>query len=447
MNEANQKIDENSTASTNDNSPQKENNIRDPLFDERIKEFEQKNQKLGELLLTTKRLLDKRNNEYETKVKELEASKQEYNEIYALYQNYINDDSKHKIDMAKATKVTARVKLDAVIWTCIRFEDKIEWYREESIFSSGAENKEKYNRLNPAEVFDPVEKENFEKVKKEMKNTQEELIKQYETRVQKMQAQWESSEKKNLELRELAKSLSKSNDSRSNEFSKLITSLVDESTEIRERSLLYLNSDSDENTKNEAMNKMKFLLNNLQKISFQHDLAILNDLKTHILLLHQTLYDSLKQLGNAQAEIIQLDKAWKKSFDTLVGDLEKEKKDKQEVIEMGRKKIKDLEGQIEYIKLETAKYLREKDLKIEFLNKELKKNANTEYIRNIVYSFMTNQDLTVREKLIPVIATVLQFPQNDLDNAKVVWDRERKSILTKSTQWINDKLKKNPAEH
>ena len=45
--------------------------------------------------------------------------------------------------------------------------------------------------------------------------------------------------------------------------------------------------------------------------------------------------------------------------------------------------------------METAKYLREKDLKMDFLNKELKKNVNIEYIRNIIYNFITNPDITV----------------------------------------------------
>ena len=70
---------------------------------------------------------------------------------------------------------------------------------------------------------------------------------------------------------------------------------------------MYLSSESDEAAKQEAMNKMKFLLAGLQRISYQHEFSILNDLKTHILLLHQTLYDSLKQLGVSKMETTQQD--------------------------------------------------------------------------------------------------------------------------------------------
>jgi len=376
---------------------------------EKVKEYETKIQKLSEYSMILKNSLIKKTQEYETKVKEVDECKKEYTDIYALYQNFVNDDSKSKIDIKTAMKITSRVKVDSVVWSCVRFTDKIEWIREDSILNSNPENKEKYQKLTQPDVFDPSEKENFEKVKKEMNKQVEETIKQYESRIQKIQSQWEISEKKNQEFKELNKVLSKSNDFKQVEFNKLITSLVEESAEIRERSLMYLNAESDEATKSEAMNKMKFLLTNLQKVIFQHDYAILNDLKMHILLLHQTLYDAMKQLGNAQAEIIQIDKAWKRSFDTLANELEKEKKDKHEIIDMGRKKIKELENKIEYITMETTKFLKDKDMRIEFLNKELKKNANVEYIRNIMYSFMTNTDISVRETLIPVIATVLQF--------------------------------------
>ena len=70
---------------------------------------------------------------------------------------------------------------------------------------------------------------------------------------------------------------------------------------------MYLNSESDESAKQEAMSKMKFLLGGLQKISYEREFSILKDLKTHILLLHQTLYDSLKQLGISKAEATQQD--------------------------------------------------------------------------------------------------------------------------------------------
>ena len=67
--------------------------------------------------------------------------------------------------------------------------------------------------------------------------------------------------------------------------------------QIRENCLLYLHEESDENTKTECLNKMNFLLIELPKMNFQYEYSSMNEIKDHILLLHQTLYDSLKKLS------------------------------------------------------------------------------------------------------------------------------------------------------
>lgn len=69
--------------------------------------------------------------------------------------------------------------------------------------------------------------------------------------------------------------------------------------------MLYLHEESDENTKNECLNKMKFLLIELQKMNFQYEYSSMNEIKDHILLLHQTLYDSLKKLSLLNSELNQ----------------------------------------------------------------------------------------------------------------------------------------------
>ncbi len=77
------------------------------------------------------------------------------------------------------------------------------------------------------------------------------------------------------------------------------------SEEIRENCLLYLNEESDESTKNECINKIKILLLELQKMNFEYQFSSLNDIKDHMLLLHQTLYDTLKRLNSANSDLNQ----------------------------------------------------------------------------------------------------------------------------------------------
>lgn len=100
-----------------------------------------------------------------------------------------------------------------------------------------------------------------------------------------------------------------------------------------------------------------------------------------------------------------------------------------ELVEASRKKIRDLEVAIESIKIEAQRVIREKDQQIEFCGKELKKNANVQYIKNILLNFLTSPDHGVREKIIPVLSTVLQFTPTELESVKSAWEKEHKSLL------------------
>ena len=58
-------------------------------------------------------------------------------------------------------------------------------------------------------------------------------------------------------------------------------------------------------------------------------------------------------------------------------------------------------------KSEVMLQMKEKEVKIEFLSKEVKKNINVQYIKNILIKFLISNDKNFREKTLPVIATVL----------------------------------------
>ena len=62
-------------------------------------------------------------------------------------------------------------------------------------------------------------------------------------------------------------------------------------------------------------------------------------------------------------------------------------------------RIKSLEESIENLKTQLSKETKERDLQIDFLQKELKKNVNWEYIRNVLVNFLTNKDFTVNPNL------------------------------------------------
>jgi len=236
-------------------------------------------------------------------------------------------------------------------------------------------------------------------------------------------------------------------DSQKNKFMEMdhsISLLIENSSDIRENSLIYANEESDEIMKNEAISKMKIFINQLQKQRFENDSSLLDDLKNHLLVLHQTLFDTLKKVGHLNSEIINIEKKWKKKCEGIFAEKENEKREKAEIIDQGRKKIKASEESIENLRAQLSKETKERDLQIDFLNKELKKNVNLEYIRNIIINFLTNKDFTVREKLLPVLATVLQFSTDELDTVKTMWEKEHFSFLSKGSasvsNWLNNRL-------
>lgn len=62
-----------------------------------------------------------------------------------------------------------------------------------------------------------------------------------------------------------------------------------------------------------------------------------------------------------------------------------------EVLDQGRKRVKDLESQLDSLKHESQKQVKESQFKLDFLQQELKKNVNTQYIKNIILKFFHSE--------------------------------------------------------
>ena len=90
-----------------------------------------------------------------------------------------------------------------------------------------------------------------------------------------------------------------------------------------------------------------------------------------------------------------------------------------------------MEATIDAIKKEARSVVQDRDSQLKALNTELSNRVNVQYVRNILVNFMTNPDHTVREKLIPVLATVLQFSQTQTAAVKNAWLYDQKSLIGK----------------
>lgn len=135
----------------------------------------------------------------------------------------------------------------------------------------------------------------------------ENVITQYESRIARLvwlsfywkQEQFDSTEKKLNNEHSLKTKL----DTKVQDYEQLLSDLIEESEDIRETTLLYMNEECDENTKEDCVNKIKVLLMKFQDMDLSSDYIMVSRLKEHFLILHQTLFDLLKQLKNATSDL------------------------------------------------------------------------------------------------------------------------------------------------
>ena len=76
--------------------------------------------------------------------------------------------------------------------------------------------------------------------------------------------------------------------------------------------------------------------------------------------------------------------------------------------------------------MEKEKYniSKEKENSIQILNKQINSGVNLNYLKNIMISFLSSNDKSIQERLLPVIYKSLDFNQNEM---KTVQESRNKS--------------------
>eukprot|EP01017_Pseudomicrothorax_dubius_P023152 TRINITY_DN24836_c0_g1_i2.p1 TRINITY_DN24836_c0_g1~~TRINITY_DN24836_c0_g1_i2.p1 ORF type:complete len:409 (+),score=135.18 TRINITY_DN24836_c0_g1_i2:28-1254(+) len=359
---------------------------------------------------------------------EAEDLRRQNEELTTMVKKYIQEE-KPQLDIESVNAVVCHLVVDAVPWVGLKTRNGFEWTREDTFLPLLDEAAKA--RLTIPEAFDlgdaAAAKKELAAVKASAEQELATVLKQYEGRFKKMQSHLEESEKRIGELTEAHRA----SNATIEEFKKIINVLVEASEEIREGNLLYVNEDADAGTRTEAMTSVKARLAELQRLSFDGRLAPLVDVKEHLLLLHETLFDALRKLKTSSEELGQQEKSWRQTCDALIAEKEKEKREKLDIVDVGRKKVRELETAFEAYKQEAGKSLREKDQEIEFLRREAKKNVNTQYVKNILQNFFAAPDAKVQEKLLPVLGTVLQFTPDESATLLENWKRNTTSSFSK----------------
>ena len=78
-------------------------------------------------------------------------------------------------------------------------------------------------------------------------------------------------------------------------------------------------------------------------------------------------------------------------------------------IEKNRKKIQDLYLKITELEKEKYNISKEKENSIQLLNRQKAYGANLNYLKNIMISFLSTNDKSIQEGLLPVIYKSLDF--------------------------------------
>lgn len=170
------------------------------------------------------------------------------------------------------------------------------------------------------------------------------------------------------------------------------------------------------------MNQMAYLLKTLEQTQLDEKFSAFKD---HLLIMHQTVYDIMKRQARAEQDIAALDRAFQQKIDLLSEEKEKANAQKMEILEQSRKRVRDLEGRLQAQEAEAQKSGRELQLKVQFLQQELSKNVNTQYIKNILLKFVESE-YQVQLPLTQVIGTVLQFSDAELERFRTHWQRSVK---------------------
>ena len=193
---------------------------------------------------------------------------------------------------------------------------------------------------------------------------------------------------------------------------------------------------SDEEVNKEIYNKIKNSINNLNINNDKNnqDEKILIWCNELILFMKNILYsylDTAFQIIKFEVENQSQKSKYQTTIDQLILSQQEEKNQMFKTIEQNKINLKSLSQKITMLEQEKYNISKQKDLTIEMLNKQINKGVNLNYLKNIMISFLTTNDESIQEGLMPVIFTSLQFNESEINQVKKNKDNNKsKSILS-----------------
>ena len=186
------------------------------------------------------------------------------------------------------------------------------------------------------------------------------------------------------------------------------------------------NFSNDDSFIKEIYGKIKENINNLKSICDSNNINInsnpnnmniwLNELNNFIIILMNELLDNTFKIVEKEKEESEEKNKYQKTIDEIMLNNQDEKNKLFIEIEKSRKKIQDLYLKITDLEKEKYNISKEKENSIQLLNKQKTSGANLNYLKNIMISFLSTNDKSIQDGLLPVIYKSLDFNESEIKN-------------------------------
>ena len=264
------------------------------------------------------------------------------------------------------------------------------------------------------------------------------IINQYEEKLKNLIKENESVENKLKELQTNQFQLNQESSKEKIILENSIKSMLEKSNEINIQLKNIFDMDSisnDDNVIKEIYAKIKENINNLKTIydsnnsnqnnNNNNDINIwLNELNNFIILLLNELQDNIFKIVEKEKEECQEKNKYQKTIDEIMINHQNEKNALFIELEGNRNKLKNLYLKITELEKEKYKISKEKENSIQILNKQINSGVNLNYLKNIMISFLSSNDKSIQNGLLPVIYKSLDFNQSEI---KLVQENRNKS--------------------
>ena len=277
----------------------------------------------------------------------------------------------------------------------------------------------------------------YDKDLKSKDNYLTQIINKYEEEIKKIK-------KEKGEIEEKLKSLQSKQDNIDNEISKekennenIIKNIIEKSTDInfQLKNIFEIdNFSNDDSVTKEIYSKIKENINNLKSICENMNINInsnpnnmsiwLKELNNFIIILMSELLDSTFKIFEKEKEESQEKNKYQKTIDEIMINHQDEKNKLFLQIDENMKIIQKLHLKITELENEKFHISKEKDNSIQQLNRQINSGANLNYLKNIMISFLSSNDKSIQDGLLPVIYTSLEFNESE---KKIVQEGRNKS--------------------